>query len=114
LNSPAGLGDALSVNGMSTAGSGYARLAYSLPLGSDGWRVGVNASRLDYKLISDAYASLNAKGYATTAGLELIYPLVRGRLFNLNASLAAEEKKYFNASGGATSSASPTPRFLWA
>jgi hemolysin activation/secretion protein len=105
VNSPAGLGDALSVHGMSTAGSGYGRLAYSLPLGSDGWRVGVNASRLDYKLISDAYASLNAKGYATTAGLELSYPLVRGRLFNLSTSLAAEEKKYFNASGGATSSA---------
>jgi hemolysin activation/secretion protein len=104
LNSPAGLGDALSVNGMSTAGSSYGRLAYSLPLGSDGWRVGVNASRLDYKLISDAYASLNANGYATTSGLELSYPLVRGRMFNLNTSLAAEEKKYFNVSGGATSS----------
>jgi hemolysin activation/secretion protein len=105
LNSPAGLGDALSVNGMSTTGSSYGRLAYSLPLGSDGWRAGVNASRLDYKLISDAYTSLNANGYATTAGLELSYPLVRGRMFNLSTSLAAEEKKYFNASGGATSSA---------
>jgi hemolysin activation/secretion protein len=105
LNSPAGLGDALSVNGMSTAGSSYGRLAYSLPLGSDGWRVGVNASRLDYKLISDAFTSLNANGYATTAGLELSYPLVRGRMFNLSTSLSAEEKKYFNASGGATSSA---------
>jgi hemolysin activation/secretion protein len=104
LNSPAGLGDVLSVNAMYTAGSSYGRLAYSLSLGSDGWRVGLNASRLDYKLISDTYTSLDANGYATTAGLELSYPLVRGRMFNLSTSLAAEEKKYVNVSGGATSS----------
>jgi hemolysin activation/secretion protein len=105
LNSPAGLGDALVVNGMSSAGSTYGRLSYSLPLGANGWRVAVNASRLAYKLISDAYASLNANGHATTVGLELSYPLVRARVFNLSTSLSAEAKKYVNFSGGASASA---------
>jgi hemolysin activation/secretion protein len=110
LNSPAGLGDAMSLSLMSTPGSRYGRASYSLPLGVDGWRVGVNASRLDYELVSADYASLNASGYSNTAGAEITYPLVRSRSFNLNSSLSAEHKKYFNVSGGATTSAySNTP-----
>jgi hemolysin activation/secretion protein len=105
INSPTQHGDALSVNAMATQGLRYGRVGYSLPLGSNGWRVGVNASRLDYDLISEAYKSLNASGNATTAGVELSYPLVRSRPFNLSGSLAADKKEYFNVSGGATSSA---------
>jgi len=104
VNSPTRLGDALSMNAMTTKGSTYARVAYSLPLGSNGWRVGVNASRLDYELISDDYKSLNASGNSTTKGVELSYPLVRSRSVNLSTSLAADKKDYFNVSGGATSS----------
>lgn len=110
LNSPAGLGDAMSLSLMSTPGSRYGRAGYSLPLGVDGWRVGVNASRLDYELVSADYASLNASGYSNTSGAEITYPIVRSRAFNLNSSLTAEHKKYFNVSGGSTTSAySNTP-----
>ncbi len=105
INSPTQHGDALNVNAMATQGLRYGRVGYSLPLGSNGWRVGVNASRLDYDLVSEAYKSLNASGNATTAGVELNYPLVRSRPFNLSGSLAADKKEYFNVSGGATSSA---------
>ena len=104
LNSPARWGDALSLNLMASAGTRYVRLGYSVPLGSDGWRLSVNASRLNYELVSDVYKDLNAKGDANSAGLELSYPLVRTRSLNLNTSLSADRKDYFNTSGGATTS----------
>ena len=105
LNSPTRRGDALNLTAMSTEGSLYARAAYTLPLGSDGWRVGVNASRLDYELITASYKSLNASGNSSTVGVELSYPMLRSRSANLTASLSADQKKYFNVSGGATTSA---------
>jgi len=105
LNSPTLRGDSASLNTMASQGSRYARVAYALPIGSDGWRVGVNASRLDYRLISEAYKDLNASGDSTTTGLELSYPWVRSRAFNLNTSLSADKKEYYNVSGGAITSA---------
>lgn len=105
INSPTRHADALNLSAMATQGLRYGRVGYSLPVGSDGWRVGVNASRLDYDLISPAYKSLNASGNSTTSGVELSYPVVRSRSLNLSGSLAADKKDYFNVSGGATSSA---------
>jgi len=105
LNSPTLRGDAMSLNAMASQGSGYARVAYGLPIGADGWRLGVNASRLDYRLISAAYKDLNASGNSTTTGIELSYPWVRSRAFNLNTSLSADKKEYYNVSGGTISSA---------
>jgi hemolysin activation/secretion protein len=110
LNSPTYRGDAISLNAMASKGTRYARLAYGLPLGSDGWRFGLNASRLDYELITEPYASQKRQGNptqgdATTAGLELSYPWVRSRAFNLNTSLGAEQKTYDNIASGATTSA---------
>ena len=110
LNSPTFRGDAINLNAMASKGTRYARLAYGLPLGADGWRFGVNASRLDYELITEPYASQSkqgnpTQGSATTSGLELSYPWVRSRNFNLNTSLSAEKKTYDNIASGATTSA---------
>jgi hemolysin activation/secretion protein len=105
LNSPGLRGDTISLNAISSRGSSYARVAYGLPIGSDGWRLGLNASWLDYKLITAAYKDLNASGDSTTMGLELSYPWVRSRSFNLNTSLSTEQKEYDNVSGGAVTSA---------
>lgn len=109
VNSPKGRGDALTVNVMSTPGSNYARGAYSLPLGSDGWRVNVNASRLVYELISGDYASQSkegkpTKGDSTTVGLELSYPWVRSRAFNLSTSLGVDKKEFYNVLVGVIAS----------
>ena len=110
LNSPTYRGDAISLNAMASKGTRYARLAYGLPLGADGWRFGLNASRLDYELITEPYASQKRQGNptqgdATTAGLELSYPWVRSRTFNLNTSLSGEKKTYDNIASGVSSSA---------
>ena len=105
LNSPNLSGDVVSLNAMKSQGSGYARVAYTLPIDPDGWRLGVNASRLDYRLISAAYKDLSAKGNSTTTGIELSYPWVRSRSFNLNTSLSADKKEYDNFSSGTSTSA---------
>jgi len=104
VNSPLGFGDYLSASAMNAQGTNYLRMAYSVPLGSDGWRLGVNASRMEYVLISEAYTRLNASGNSVTNGFELSYPWVRSRSFNLSTSLTADKKEYFNVSGGATTS----------
>jgi hemolysin activation/secretion protein len=95
---------------MASKGTRYARLAYGLPLGSDGWRLGLNASRLDYELITEPYASQKRQGNptqgdASTAGLELSYPWLRSRSVNLNTSLSAEKKTYDNIASGVSASA---------
>ena len=104
INSPSGQGDAINLNAMASEGTRYARVAYSLPLGADGWRVAVNASYMDYRLVSEAYQSLNASGQSHTSGWGLSYPLVRSRSANLLATVGGDYKSYTNVSGGATAS----------
>ncbi|MDP1526104.1 MAG: ShlB/FhaC/HecB family hemolysin secretion/activation protein [Rhodocyclaceae bacterium] len=102
ITSPLGIGDLLSANAIHTRGSDYLRIGYTLPVGSDGWRVGLNASGLRYKLIT-----LNPdqdKGTSSVVGLEASYPLIRSRLANLYLNLNADHKKFDNQFGGATSS----------
>lgn len=102
LNSPFGLGDLLSANLLHTEGSDYLRLGATAPLGSDGWRVGLNTSALSYKLVASEFAALNAKGSSDTTGLEASYPLIRSRLKNLYFSANADRKSFDNQSLGAT------------
>lgn len=104
LNSPLGIGDLLGGNLIHTQGSDYVRLAYSLPVGADGWRVGINASRLDYRLVAAEFRNLAAKGTSSTVGLDASYPLVRSRLRNLFLSLAFDDKRFDNEANRATSS----------
>ncbi len=99
-NSPSGVGDAMTLNILATGGTRYVRTGYSVPLGFDGWRLSANLSRLEYELIAAQYQALNARGSSNAWGLELSYPLVRGRSLNLNTTWAADLKTYFNQSGG--------------
>lgn len=100
LTSPLGLGDLLSGNLIHTRGSDYLRLGYTVPVGSDGWRVGINASGLRYKLIT--LDPDKDKGSSSVVGLEASYPIVRSRLKNLYLNLNADRKAFDNEFGGAT------------
>jgi len=100
VNNPGGIGDQISLNTSATEGSHYFRAGYTLPVGHDGWRLGVNASTLDYKLIGPDFAALNAKGDAQTQGLQLSYPLWRGGLENVTFGAAYDWKTYDNAMNG--------------
>jgi hemolysin activation/secretion protein len=101
-NSPFGLGDLLTSNLIHTRGSDYLRLAYTLPVGGDGWRLGVNASGLRYRIIVAPYNPSTDKGTSSTLGLEASYPLIRSRLANLYLNLAYDHKAFDNQFGGAT------------
>ena len=104
LASPMNLADQLTANLIHSQGSDYLRAAYGLPVGADGWRVGVNASRLEYELVSPEFKALAAEGESTTVGVDLSYPLVRARMRNLYLSLALDRKDFDNRSAAGTTS----------
>ena len=96
VNSPARMGDALAINAMKTQGVDYQRWAYTLPAGADGWRWGVHASNLNYRVVADEFASLNPNGAATTVGWDLSYPLLRSLVQNINLAFSFDDKRFDN------------------
>ncbi|WP_333842191.1 ShlB/FhaC/HecB family hemolysin secretion/activation protein [Limnohabitans sp.] len=104
LNSPWGIGDQMSINLLATEGSEYIRLAQAAPVGYSGWRVGLNTSHLKYKLISQDYNALQAKGTAQSYGVDALYPFLRTRQSNLNGQLAVDRKHYINQTQSTTAS----------
>lgn len=104
INSPLGLGDLLTGSLISTRGSGYGRVGYSMPLGANGWRVGANVSKLSYKLVAPELIALESKGRSNSTGLDLSYPVLRSKLRNINFSLNYDHKTFDNESLGATTS----------
>ncbi|EHJ93715.1 Heme/hemopexin transporter protein huxB [Vreelandella boliviensis LC1] len=63
------------------------RLAYSLPVGYQGWRVEVSYARTEYDLRSPFNGFT---GTADTSNLALSYPLIRQQQTNLTASFGGE------------------------
>ena len=104
LNSPLRRGDLGQLNLMRSEGNEYGRVGYSLPLGSAGWRAGLNASALRYRLVADEFAALRARGSSDTAGLEASYPLLRSRLSNLYLQLNYDARRFDNSANDIVSS----------
>lgn len=101
VNSPFGIGDLVTANAVHTKGSDYLRLEGSLPVGSDGWRIGVNASYLTYQLVAPEFIALNGNGSSDVVGVLARYPLIRSRLNNLYFSANFDYKTFDNRFGGA-------------
>ncbi len=101
LNAPFRIGDRADVIVLHSQGSDYERLAYSLPVGSEGWRIGVNGSHLTYNIVTPDFGALDAHGNSSTVGLEANYPLIRSRLANLYFTVNLDDKRFDNFSGGA-------------
>lgn len=95
LNSPLKTGDQLVGNTIHSQGNDYGRLAYSLPIGNDGFRMGLSGSYLSYDLVGD-FSSLNASGHSSTIGLNAQYPVIRTRLKNLYIGLNTVHKDFDN------------------
>lgn len=104
LNSPLGFGDQAIANVIHSRGNDYGRLAYSIPLGNDGWRTGVNVSHLQYDLVASDFKGLDANGSSTSYGLDANYPLIRSRLQNLYLGLNYAHKRFDNEANQATTS----------
>jgi hemolysin activation/secretion protein len=93
---PTGYGDLLSLSTIVTKGSEYFRGAYSLPVGLDGWRAGLNASAMDYKVIVGDIGVVGAVGKAFTQGLDFVYPFERSPDASSTLTLSAEAKQFNN------------------
>ena len=95
---PNDLADMLNVVAVHTRGSDYARLAYSLPIGTDGWRMGLNASAMNYEVVVGEQGMVGAMGRAVTQGMEWLYPLLRADDRSATVTLTADAKKFQNTS----------------
>ncbi len=95
---PNDLADLLSIVAVHTQGSDYARLAYSVPVGVEGWRMGMNASIMKYEVIEGEKGVVGAVGKAVTQGLEWLYPLIRRDNSSATVALTADLKEFKNTS----------------
>jgi hemolysin activation/secretion protein len=98
LINPNDLQDLFNLVGSSTEGSEYLRMAYSLPVGLDGWRMGANLSFMKYKTVAGEIGMVGAFGDAITKGLEWIYPLLRSDSTSATVTVTADDKQFKNTS----------------
>jgi hemolysin activation/secretion protein len=103
INSPLYLGDQLQIMALKSQGSDFERLAWTVPVGYDGLRVGVHGTRLAYKLVGD-FANLNGYGTALGQGLDLSYPWLRSQASNVNLSVSYDNKRFDNNANGVSAS----------
>jgi len=92
----AGRGDGLVVNLLSsfTRGLEFVLAGYTLPVGSDGLKVGISGSYTKYKLDEDLL-DVSLSGDAQTVTLYTLYPVIRSRNLNL-FGLASLDNKHFD------------------
>lgn len=100
INAPLGFGEQVSLYGLNSEGSSYGRLAITTPVGSDGLRVGINGSFMNYRVINPSFTQLWANGNSSTGGLEASYPLIRTRPTNLVAIANWSYSDFKNWSNG--------------
>jgi len=98
LDNPAGWGDQTALNLMASEGVRYGRVAYSLPLGYDGVRLGLNASSMRYHVIFPMSESNPSypRGTADTQGLSLSWPALRSGANNIYLSGTLDQKHFVN------------------
>ena len=92
LNDPTGLGDQASVAATQADGLDLARLSYTLPVGSNGTKLGASWTVMDYAIKRGAGLAAGLKGSSETAGLTLSHPFLRSRADNIYGSLAFNRK----------------------
>ena len=95
---PRAVADLLNLTAIHTRGSEYLRMAYSLPIGYDGWRIGANLSAMTYEVVTGAVGVVGAAGKAVTQGLDWAYPLLRSTEENISLLFNVDTKKYQNVS----------------
>jgi hemolysin activation/secretion protein len=100
IDNPNKIGDQIQLAGAHTSGTDYLRLGYSLPLGSDGLRVGAHSSYLQYNIPSAS----NPTGNAATLGVNARYPILRGSISNLAVSGTLDSRSYINKAAGTVTS----------
>jgi hemolysin activation/secretion protein len=96
LINPTDRSDLFSLSSIITKGSEYLRGAYSLPIGLDGWRAGLNASAMNYEVVVGDMGVVGAVGKAFSQGMDFIYPIERSPKASSSLTLSAETKQFEN------------------
>ncbi len=112
VNGPLGLGEQVNVYGLYTEGTNYGRVALTTPIGSNGLRVGINASYLSYRVINSSFNQLWANGTSSTGGAEATYPIIRSRPANLFLLSNYNYSSFNNIANGGTTSQYSTSVFV--
>lgn len=87
VNSPFGMGDQLTTRVMVSEGKQqYSRIAYQAPVGGSGLQLGASFSEMNYVLGKD-FGDYDAHGNSRISSAFALYPIIRTRQTNLNASL---------------------------
>ena len=93
LNSPLNIGDQFSVRGITSGQNmSYARVSYQLPVGHDGFKLGLAYADTRYSLGKD-FAAMGKHGLATSSSVFATYPFIRSQTTNLSGTLTWETKK---------------------
>lgn len=93
VNNPLTIGDQLTLRAFtSDADMYFGRLAYLVPVGFWGTRVGASVSKFDYKLGED-FAALKANGDGLVKSVYAFHPLYRTRNTNVIGQFAYEDKR---------------------
>lgn len=106
-----GRGETLNALVSKTEGSEYLRVGLSMPVGYDGWKYTVYATRMDYKIITpdaDGRAQ-DINGNTQTAGVDLSYPLLRTREANLLWITGLDQRRFEGFANGALNSKYSVP-----
>ena len=77
LNNPTGRGDQFVAQVMASEGLKYVAMSYSLPVTNQAWRLGLRMSAMNYSLVANEYAGLDAKGPTQSAGVFLQIPWLK-------------------------------------
>lgn len=106
VNSLTGYGDQLSFRGQTSGQqsggqTNYGRIAYQIPIGSDGLKIGAAYASMYYKLgINPLYTANHTNGTAETASLFGTYPFIRSRAFNLYGQIGYDNIQTNNNNAG--------------
>ena len=91
-NSPLGWGDLFNVRVLTSGENlNYVRVAYQIPLGGDGFKIGAAQADTHYRL-GQEFTALQQSGAARSSSVFISYPLVRSHTRNLFSTLSWEGK----------------------
>jgi hemolysin activation/secretion protein len=91
VNDPSGCGDQLSFIGTVSDGLRQGKIAYTRPIGSNGLKVNLVYSPMNYEMHQEM-GVLDVRGQGQTLDAGLSFPLVRSRLSNVTATANFERK----------------------
>jgi len=90
----AGIGDNFGTNLISSSGSDFVRLSYSLPFGDLGGRFGVGAAKAEYR--SSLLGDISLDGSADVFEMEVIYPIFQKYINSMKFSTSFNKKHFDN------------------